>query len=155
MRKLIGTVVILAAIFVGLGAYLDWFNLSSREKGSDHKKTTVTLEVDKGKMQEDTEAARQKAGEFGEKVKTKIDSLGGTETVKGTVIKVSEGDHHFTLMTAANKELTFDMDASSQVRFTDREASMKDLKAGDQATVTYKVKDGKNMARSIAIEPKS
>jgi hypothetical protein len=155
MRKLIGTAVILAALFLGLGFYLDWFNLSSQQKDSDHKKTTITLEVDKEKMHEDTEAARQKAGDFGDKVKTKIDSLGGTETVKGSVIKVNEGDHLFTLMTASNKELTFEIDASSQVRLNDREASMNDLKAGHHVTVTYKVKDGKNMARSIAIEPKS
>jgi hypothetical protein len=152
MRRLIGTAVILIAIFAGLGFYFDWFKVYTQKTAPTEDKTKITLEIDKEKMKEDTDAAKDKAGQLGEKVKEKVDTLVGAETARGTVSKVQEAGDRFTVTTSDNKELSFETETSSQIRRDDKEVPAKDLKVGDPVTVEFKVKNGKKVARSITIE---
>ena len=69
MRKLIGTITVIAAIVVGAGLYLGWFSVSSDEQPGE---TNVKLSIDKDKIKEDTQKAGEKAKELGEKLEEKL-----------------------------------------------------------------------------------
>ena len=59
---------------VALGFYRGWFALSSRRPDTGSDKVNVNLTVDRGKMQEDAEAVKNKATQLAGSV---------TEEVKG------------------------------------------------------------------------
>lgn len=61
MRKFLGTLVILAAIVVGVGFYRGWFDVSTDDQSSE---TNVELKIDKDKIKQDAEAASEKAREL-------------------------------------------------------------------------------------------
>jgi hypothetical protein len=68
MRRLLVTLLLLAAVVVGVGIYLDWFRFSTGGTG-DSGKTTVDLTIDKDKMKADAEAAKEKAKSVGSQAK--------------------------------------------------------------------------------------
>jgi hypothetical protein len=153
MRKAIVTlVVVLIVVTIGLGFYRDWFNFSTKRNAQGDDKVTLSLEVDRGKIKQDIEAAKQKVKEIGRTGKENVEALAGAATEKGTVVNVEEAGQRFTLMTADNKQLAIQMDSSSQVHLREAERHLKDLRAGDRVTVVYKVNDGKNIAQSVTIE---
>lgn len=61
MRKLIGTLTILAVIIVGVGFYRGWFGVAADDQGG---KTNVEISVDKQKIKDDAKAAKEKAKEI-------------------------------------------------------------------------------------------
>jgi hypothetical protein len=152
MRYVFLTALVLIAAVLGLGFYLEWFKVWTKPGSPDGQKVTLGLEVDKARIQEDTQAAQRRAQEFGAAVRKSLSALAGAETVKGKVVKVEETDQRFTLTTADNKELTIQVDPSSKLRLNDTEVQTKDLQAGDRVTVVYQVKDGNNIAQSVTIE---
>lgn len=66
MKKFIVFLLLLAACIVGLGFYLDWFNLTTSR---DDKSTNINLQVDTEKVQQDQEKAKQELKGLGEKIK--------------------------------------------------------------------------------------
>lgn len=153
MFKAITALVVLLALGFGVGLYLDWFHLSVKRPAAEgDKKLTVSLEVNTEKVKDAAEAAKQKGKEIGAAIKEKIDTVAGTETAKGTVVKVEEAEHRLTVMTSENKELTVLVEESSKVRLKDAPMQLKDLQEGDEVTVIYTVKDGKNIARAVTAD---
>ena len=69
MRKLIGSIIIIAAIVAAAGLYLGWFSVSSNEQPGE---TNVNLRIDKDKIKQDTRKAGEKAKEVGEKLEEKL-----------------------------------------------------------------------------------
>jgi hypothetical protein len=69
MNRLLLVLVLLLAGVAGLGFYRGWFSFS--KDSTDHK-TNMTLSVDRDKIQDDKETARERAQEFGSKVKEKV-----------------------------------------------------------------------------------
>jgi hypothetical protein len=72
MARLIGAIVIVLAILVGIGFYMDWFHVSTNQSG---QKSNVEISVDKQKIQEDEEAAKKKVEELKDKAKQKVDEI--------------------------------------------------------------------------------
>jgi hypothetical protein len=68
MKGAIFILVLVVAGVVGLGFYMDWFHLSS---GSDDNKASISLSVDRGKVQEDKDKAVKKVQDVGQEVKDK------------------------------------------------------------------------------------
>jgi hypothetical protein len=68
MKKLVVVVVLLLAGFAGLGFYRGWFTLST--ENADHK-PSATITVDKDKIQEDEQRAKEKVRGFGQGAKEK------------------------------------------------------------------------------------
>jgi hypothetical protein len=64
MKRLLVVVVLLVAVIVGLGFYLDWFRIST---GSTDDKTGINVTVDQKKIREGTKKAKEKVKEFGRK----------------------------------------------------------------------------------------
>jgi hypothetical protein len=71
MGRLIATLVVLAALVIGLGFYLNWFSIAKTEDkaggGVDYN-----VHIDTGKMKADTKKAEDKAKEAGSKIKEEI-----------------------------------------------------------------------------------
>ena len=61
MRIFLGTLVIIAAIVAGVGFYRGWFGVSTDDRPGE---TNVELKIDKERIQQDAEAASEKAREF-------------------------------------------------------------------------------------------
>jgi hypothetical protein len=80
MRAFVIVLIVLAAAFIGLGFYLNWF----------------TLTVDKEKMGKDTTTA-----------KDAVKDVFTGKVAKGTVKTVAEPENGFTLTSAAGPEMKF------------------------------------------------
>jgi hypothetical protein len=67
MSRFIATLVVLAALVVGIGYYLNWFTIS---KTDDNQKssTDISVHIDKGKVKADAEKAKEKAKEMEQKI---------------------------------------------------------------------------------------
>jgi predicted negative regulator of RcsB-dependent stress response len=71
MRKFVGTLVLLAAVVIGIGIYRGWFEFSaSHDSATDQR--SIQLNIDENKVKSDAEKAREKANEAGDKVKEGI-----------------------------------------------------------------------------------
>ena len=66
MRKLLVILLVLALVFVAVGFYMDWFNVSTSRVGESGT-TTIDLTIDKAKMKEDTDHAKQKVSDLATK----------------------------------------------------------------------------------------
>jgi predicted negative regulator of RcsB-dependent stress response len=74
MMKFLGFLVVLAVIVLGVGYYLNWFQFSTKSQGD---KGSVTLEVDKQKIEADKQKAQEKLKEFGGKIQDQTKGIGG------------------------------------------------------------------------------
>jgi hypothetical protein len=73
VRKLLFAVLLLVVGVVGLGVYLDWFRFStSGTQGSGPVGVGVT--VDRDKIKDDAEKAKEKAKGLGEKAQEKVEA---------------------------------------------------------------------------------
>jgi hypothetical protein len=77
MRKLLLTLVVAAAILIGLGFYRNWFSWAPKG-GDDQNPSPVT--VDKEKIQSDVQKGKEKVKDLTEKAKEKAKDL--TEKAK-------------------------------------------------------------------------
>jgi hypothetical protein len=151
MRAIRIIVLLLLVALVGLGFYRDWFHFT-REQSPEDGKEAVRLEVNKDKIQQDLNKAKQQAGKIGAEVKDKLSVHSTTETAKGAITKVEDANHHFLLRTSEQKELTIQVEPTSRIRLRDTQIQLQDLRVGDQVTVTYQVKEGKNIAQTVTVE---
>jgi hypothetical protein len=70
--------VLVVAVVVGVGFYQGWFRLATDQKDG---KTNISVTMDKDKMGQDKERAKEKVQDLGHKVKDKDKAAtdGGTE----------------------------------------------------------------------------
>jgi hypothetical protein len=70
MTRFLGALVLIAAIIIGVGWYLGWFHFST---GGNDRESNFNISVDKDKIRQDEERAKEKLHEFGNKVKDKVE----------------------------------------------------------------------------------
>jgi hypothetical protein len=68
MKGLLTVLVLLALVICGVGFYRGWFEFST---GKSEDKTTISVTVDKNKIKEDEEKAKDKMQDLGRQVKDK------------------------------------------------------------------------------------
>ncbi len=61
MRKFLGTLVLLAAVVVGVGWMRGWFDINTQSVDDE---TNIEFRIDKEKIKQDAEAAKEKAREI-------------------------------------------------------------------------------------------
>jgi hypothetical protein len=153
MARFLLALVVIACIVIGVGFYLDWFRFdANREKVGDK------VSVNREKIDEDVAKAKQQVKDLGEKaknagtqVKEQAKALAGKQTAKGQVKQADPQEHRFVIETTDHKDLTLHTDADSKVERDGKEVGPDALKSGDPVTVTYQVKDGKNLATQVKI----
>jgi hypothetical protein len=74
MRSLVFVVFLLLVGIVGLGLYQGWFHFSTN---STDQGTSATITVDKNKIHEDEQKAKDKVQGFGQEAKEKIGDRAG------------------------------------------------------------------------------
>lgn len=79
MRRFLIVVVLCVVGITGLGFYQGWFRLSS---DSGDQKSKVTLTVDRERLTEDKDKAKETVHDLGDKAKETVHQLG--QKVKGT-----------------------------------------------------------------------
>src|SRR5690349_16621504 len=94
MRAFLVVLAVLVGGFVALGFYRDWFHLT----------------VNKDKMKEDTEVAKQKVEGLEKRTKDRgeedVKKARGARTAMGRVNKVEAADNRFLMTTEDNEQLT-------------------------------------------------
>lgn len=144
-----GLFTLLVVVAICVAFYLGWFKFTMQHDPNDDRTTELTLKVNKEKIKEDTEAARNKLKQTDEKAKDKVAAL-PVQNAKGKVVRVEE--KQFTLTTADDKELTVQVNASTKLELKNATMSLKELRPGDQVIVTYTVIDGNNVAQHVSVE---
>jgi len=69
MARMLLVLVLIVAVGAGLGFYMGWFHFSS---GSDGNSAHVTVSMDKGQVQQDTDKAVDKVQDLGQPAKDKV-----------------------------------------------------------------------------------
>jgi predicted negative regulator of RcsB-dependent stress response len=69
MLRLLGVLVLLAAVVIGLGYYLGWFRITADRTDQN---TNITIQVDQEQMEEDRKKVQEKLEEVGRKAKEKV-----------------------------------------------------------------------------------
>ncbi len=125
MRAFLVILVLLAAGVIGLGLYRNWF----------------TVTVDRDKMEADANAVKAKW-------------KGKPQEQKGTVKEVEMDENRLILTTPDGKEMTVHVTDASKVRRNGAAGTLADLKAGDEVSVQYRDRGGKNEAASVTVGSK-
>jgi Cu/Ag efflux protein CusF len=68
---------------------------------------------------------------------------------KGKIKKVSADQKELIVTDTNGKDLEFVMDDDAKIQLNDKDTKLKELKKGDEITVTYDKKDGKLIASKI------
>jgi hypothetical protein len=158
MRAFLVTVLVVIVIVVGLGFYLGWFQIHTT-RDSDNK-VHVTLDVNRNKIDQDTQKAREGAAKVGNQVTEGVKKAAGnvakainTHRAKGDVVSVAEADSRVTVRTEDNKTLTVKAEPTTKIRRNGVEAGMDSLTQGDHVLIEYREENGDNVASSITVRP--
>jgi hypothetical protein len=65
MKKLLGVLLGLAIVLAAVGFFRGWFSITTTDEGTD---TNVNLRIDRQRIKEDADLAREKAGELGSRM---------------------------------------------------------------------------------------
>jgi hypothetical protein len=71
MRRLLLFLVLVLVVVVGVGYYRDWFTINTTQ-GKDDQKIHMGVDIDKAKIKEDANKAKEKAKELEQDVKDKV-----------------------------------------------------------------------------------
>jgi hypothetical protein len=134
--QFVGALIVVIALAVVIGMCLGWLHFSASNE-PEHGRYVISLEVNKGKVIGDTDVAKGKVNEI-------AGSIEATKVAKGKLVKVEEASHRFSIAGQDNKEMEFQVPASSKAR-------LKDLQAGDEVSVHYIVVGDKNQAQTITV----
>ena len=83
MGRVLVVLLVLVAVVVGVGVYLDWFKFSTDKDAGTYQ---VDLTIDKDKIKSDAEKARGQAKDLGSKAKDAVtpNSSGGPAPASGS-----------------------------------------------------------------------
>jgi Cu/Ag efflux protein CusF len=68
---------------------------------------------------------------------------------KGKIKKISVDQKEITVTDQDGKDLEFVMDDDAKIQLNDKDTKLKELKKGDEITVTYEKKGGKLIASKV------
>jgi len=158
MRAFFFALLLAIVVVVGLGFYLGWFQIHTTRDNDN--KVHVTLDVNRNKIGQDTEKARERAAQVGNQVKEGVQQAAGnvaaaihTHRAKGTVTAVDEADSRLTVQTEENKTLTVQAAPTTKIRRNGVDATMDTLTQGDHVLIEYREENGTNVASSITVRP--
>jgi len=136
MLRVIGALVIVAAIVIGVAIYFQWIDVSAKPHDG---KTDINVGINRDRFREDVTHFQEKLQNIKPReVKGKI---GAVAADKKTVSVQHDGgtmDLHVT--------------EATQIHMGDRAVQIADLQAGMRVTATYAVEGGQNTARTIRVE---
>jgi hypothetical protein len=155
MRRLFGTLVVLALILIAIGIWRGWFGFRSHSRPGEENRTTYSVDVNHNQIERDTAAVDRSARQAGERIKENVQAVTGQRTVNGTITQVGRMEKHLQVRTAENKELTIAIESSTSIVENEQTMQFDGLHEGEQVWITYSVQDGKNIARSITVLPTS
>ncbi|HEV3143913.1 MAG TPA: hypothetical protein VGZ47_08530 [Gemmataceae bacterium] len=154
MRRILGTLVVLAAIVVGVGIWRDWFHFRSQSSTNDDQTTTFSVDVNRQKIQDDKAAAAESARQLGERIQEGAQGIASGHSARGHIAKVGPMDNRVLVVkTSDDKELTLQLEPTTKIFGNEQAMQYQDLHEGEHIWVTYSIQDGKNIARSITILP--
>lgn len=145
MARFLLVVLLLAAIVFGVGIYLNWWSLNIHHD-------QINADLHRGK--EEADRLGNKIDKEGEKVKEGAKAAANSKTVKGQIRSVDPAANAFVLETPKQKSLEMHTEHTTQIQEGNRATQLDSSKVGDQATVVYQEKDGKNYATRVTLAAK-
>ncbi|TMQ35302.1 MAG: hypothetical protein E6K70_03005 [Planctomycetota bacterium] len=76
------------------------------------------------------------------------------EDTKGKIKTITADKNEFVFTDSQGKDWTFHMDDNAKIKLNDKDSKLKDLKEGDEVTVTYKKDGDKLIATEVRCEKK-
>lgn len=150
MGRFFAVVVLLAAIVIGVGFYLDWFDFTRTTSG---ERTQYTVQVNKDKVRHDTHSAVESAQDAGRRIKEGAQDLIAGKSAKGKLVEVNAAAGTLSVDTGAAEPLRFTTLPESKVQTSKEAKRLDDLSPGQQLTVAYhEDKNGARIADTITIE---
>ncbi len=146
MKRLLFVLVLVGAGAVGLGLYLGWFHIGSDNADGN---SSVTLSVDKDKIQKDEKTAVAEVRDLGRQIRAKV-AESSEQSVDGTVVSVS--DDKLTMTDQEGKEHRHALAANIKVTCDGKTCTAADLKAGMRIRVTTDTADRHSAARIEALD---
>ncbi len=147
MRSLLSTLVLLLVVFLFVGWWRGWVTFN-KESDANGDKVGYGVTIDKPKAKEDAQKLAEKTNDAlksGDEKKMPTEPV----TVRGTIATI-DANQRLVLKTNNNAEVKIDLEASTSITLNDRTARLTDLHVGDEATVNYGSRGGKNVATEVA-----
>jgi hypothetical protein len=158
MRGFIIALFLVVVVVVGLGFYLGWFQIHTTR--DDDNKVHVTFDINRGKIEQDAQKARESAAQVGKEVTQavkrageKISAAANTHQARGKVMAVDSADSRVTIRTDDNKQLEVRTAPATKIRRNGVDTGMDNLTQGDPVLVEYREENGTNVADSITVRP--
>jgi hypothetical protein len=155
MRGLIVAVLLVGAVILGVGFYLDWFGFRVN-RDPDNKQVDLTFNVNRERIQQDASKIKEEVTRFGQRVQEGARDLAGKvglNTVEGKVARIDGTTGLVTVTTADSKSVTLESAATTKIRRHDVDVNLNALMQGDEVVVRYRVENGRNIAESITAGP--
>jgi ABC-type lipoprotein release transport system permease subunit len=149
MSRLTGFCLLIVIVGVAAAFWFHWINVSTTGNPDDSKRG-VTVTLDKDKVKEDVNAAKQAVKKAEERVKNEVSHWSGSATMTGVVSRVEPDQNRITV---TNDKDTVDLQVNDQttIRVGGKVAHLADLHVGEKATVSYATKDKDHLAESITV----
>ncbi|MHB1426076.1 MAG: hypothetical protein ACYC3I_23175 [Gemmataceae bacterium] len=145
MRAFCILVVVVLIVGGGLAYWLHWWRVETIPS-KDGGETKVQVTVDKNKVTEDVDVAKNK-------IEGKAQP--SEAIVEGAIRAIDPSNHTLTVMNDKKEEVAVSTDAATRIRVGDKEAKLADLKVGESATVTYESAKGAKVAKNITVKKRS
>ncbi len=136
MLRLLGALVVVAAIVIGVAIYFNWIDVSVAPHDG---KTDINVGINRDRFREDVTHFQEKL----QNVKPR--------DVKGKVAAVA-ADKKMVSVQHDGGTMDLHVTDATQIHVGERPAQIADLQAGMRVTATYAVEGGQNTARTIRVE---
>lgn len=162
MGKIISALLLAVIALVVLGFYLNWFEI---DRSSEAKETTVSLKINREKIQDDAEEAAEKTKEFGQKVaqksqeavqaaKDKFQELSARQTTHGTLKEIQAEQSKFTLSSDDGNLMPMQVTDKTIIERNGVRITLDDLVVGQPVTVVYTMQETERVAESVRVATK-
>ena len=138
--RILGFLFVLLLVVGAVGFWRGWFTLRTANAG-DHD--TVQLEVDRDRIDRDTQGVKDKIGGLSQRTVDKVRSVARDTTtdqkvVEGNVAKVDVTGRDITVM-SANQEIDVTVPRTVEIRRAGHDVPLGELAAGHRVSMTFQV----------------
>ncbi len=156
MRKLIFTLLVVVLIVAGLGFYLGWLHFGT-ERDREGNLIGVRVDINRGKIRNDTQTVRKEAGNLGRKVKEGAEEASeairhAPSSLTGDVTAIHANESRLTVRTADGRLHDVAVTGTTRIRRNEVSVPLNQLMAGDRVVVSYRQENGRPVAESITVQ---
>jgi hypothetical protein len=152
------TAFVLAISAVSVGLYRGWFAFATApSETASRDKVDVTVTIDKARIKQDAQTARQTVEDITGQAQKKILPKGDadekeaqTTTLVGTIQRVDVSQRQLVVAKGSSPGVTVQVDNETTILLNEKPVPLGSLMAGDDAKVELADKEGAKLAKSVS-----